>query len=262
VRRILPEARLFPKFIPGIGEVYLDLGETMCFPLFYSEVIQPETTIFKQFIRPKDVVYDIGANFGWTTAVAAKSASHVYAFEPGSSSLRLLRATAAARPNVTVYAIALGDADDQVDCYVSSRGDMTTIGSWNQFAPNLRALEKVGIRRLDSVVQSDHLPLPDFLSCDVEGYELKTFAGAQETLRRAQPIVFFEFGPGYGEVHGYALRDLLNALESCLPTATQFYRVRQNGELQDCFAETEDSSNNYLAIPPGRASITEHFDPR
>jgi FkbM family methyltransferase len=252
VRRISPEARLFPKFVPGVGDVYLDLGETMCFALFYSEPAQPETAIFETFIRPNYVVYDIGANFGWTTAVAAKSARHVYAFEPGSSSLRLLNATAATRKNVTVYPIALGEIDDQVDCYVSSRGDMTTIGSMNEFAPNVRSVERVPMHRLDSLVESEHLLLPDFLSCDVEGYELKMFAGAGETLKRAQPFVFFEFALSYGKAHGYELSDLLQSLQSRLAHGTRFYRVRQNGELQACSAVTDDSSNNYLAIPPSR----------
>src|ERR1017187_4968263 len=80
LRRVIPEARFFPKFFPSVGDVYLDLAETMCFPLFNSEVPQPETAIFEKFIQSDDVVFDIGANFGWTTAVAARSARHVYAF--------------------------------------------------------------------------------------------------------------------------------------------------------------------------------------
>jgi FkbM family methyltransferase len=252
LRRIIPNARLFPKHFPCIGTVYLDLAETMCFSMFLDEVPQPETAVFKRFIRPDDVVYDIGANFGWTTALAASLASHVYAFEPTSTALRLLRATAAGRPNVTVYPIAMGDSDDQIDCYVSSQGNMSTVGSPNQFAPTVRSVEKVAIRKLDSLIQSDHLPLPDFLKCDVEGYELKVFTGARETLRQASPIVFFEFGPGYGEVHGYKLSDLRNIIQSCLPAETKFYRLRDNGELLDCLAEPADASNNYLAIPPDR----------
>ena len=75
-------------------------------------------------LRPGDVVFDVGANVGRYTGVAADvvgQAGHVYAFEPGSDNVSTLRTQFAAASHVTVIAAAVGDSSGTASLYMDRR---------------------------------------------------------------------------------------------------------------------------------------------
>jgi hypothetical protein len=50
----------------------------------------------------------------------------------------------------------------------------------------------VSIRPLDEARREEHLPPPDLMKIDVEGYELEVLRGAAATLRECRPALFVE----------------------------------------------------------------------
>jgi hypothetical protein len=46
--------------------------------------------------------------------------------------------------------------------------------------------------RLDDLVESGELPEPQFMKVDVEGAELRVFAGARRLLERCHPTLFLD----------------------------------------------------------------------
>lgn len=139
-----------------------------------------DMAILLHFLRPGDLMLDIGANVGSFTVLGAKVAgARVEAFEPASETLPGLRANVAANgvgSLVTIHECALGDHDGQIE-----------------FSIGLDAVNRVGapgptravsLRRLDTVAEDMQ---PVMIKIDVEGYEPQLFAGAEATL--AKPSV-------------------------------------------------------------------------
>ncbi len=126
-------------------------------------------------LRPDDLMFDIGANVGSYTVLAAKVAgARVEAFEPAAETRPKLLANIAANEIgelVKVHDCALGDADGEV-----------------RFSVGLDSVNRVGapgegvmvpLRRLDSIAAGMD---PLMIKIDVEGYEPQLFAGADAIL--------------------------------------------------------------------------------
>jgi FkbM family methyltransferase len=161
----------------------------------------------KRFVKPGDVVYDIGANIGvyCRFLIQRFEASQVYAFEPMSSNQaqlqRNLALGAGCAGKVRVMRYAVGDedgtADFQVDDISSHSGslDAVTAGraseSRRQYGlPPM--VETVKVTRLDTIVSSEHLPLPDVIKLDVEGAEAMALRGARALLLSRKPRILIE----------------------------------------------------------------------
>jgi FkbM family methyltransferase len=149
-------------------------------------------------IKPGAVVWDVGANMGLFSFAAAGlsgPSGHVYAFEPDTFLVRLLRRSARLNPHAAPIEI--------VPCAIS---DTISLARFN-IAENNRAtsfLEKFGtgltggIREVQTVLTVpldwvvEQIPAPQVLKIDVEGAELSVFRGARQMLKASRPIVLFE----------------------------------------------------------------------
>lgn len=143
------------------------------------------------WVAPGDVLYDIGANVGAYSLIAAKQAgsgAKVYAFEPGYASFASL--------HTNIVLNHLGDLVTPLPIALSNRTGMEVLG--------LRDLEPGGARhvlgagssgegsvvyrqptlmcRLDDAVEWFRLPPPNHIKLDVDGGELAVLEGASRIL--------------------------------------------------------------------------------
>jgi len=141
---------------------------------------------FKSEIHRESIIYDLGANAGVYTLLAASQAAagHVYSFEPLDRNLEFLRRHIELNrfTNCTVIPAALH----------SSSG-------WAQFAegptPDMSALATGGSLRvktvaLDQLREAGTLPAPDLIKMDIEGNELEALHGAARLLESDRPIIY------------------------------------------------------------------------
>lgn len=133
---------------------------------------------------------DIGANIGNHCNFFAKYGAIGWAFEPSRRNYALLIRNA---PTFQCYQVALADTDGTCEfitfdscmgnSYVKSVfGDV--IQNWGEGAQS----ENVSRKPLDSFA----IDRPTLIKIDVEGAELQTLRGAQETLRRYKPALWIE----------------------------------------------------------------------
>jgi FkbM family methyltransferase len=185
---------------------------------------------FAAVIAPGTVVYDIGANVGFYTLLAAElvsPAGRVIAFEPLPRNLRYLEQHVSQNnlSNVDIIPAAVaaqsGDAffDDK---HGASMGHLSVAGSL-----------VVKTVRLDELVASGRIPAPDTMKIDVEGAEEQVLAGAAGLLSSKRPTIFLA-------THGDHLREV------CLQLLTQYgYSIVaiDGGDLEDTdeFLATPDS---------------------
>ena len=163
--------------------------------------------IFRRYLRPGDVVVDVGANIGNLTLQAAKcvgETGQVIALEAHPRTFTYLLGNLALNRvrNVNALNLAVGDHEGVV-AFSNQRQD-----DQNAVVSNETGLT-IPMRPLDAIVPAAaHVAL---LKIDVEGYERFVLAGAPDTLRRTD-CVFFEAYESAFARFGYATTDLLEAL--------------------------------------------------
>lgn len=150
------------------------------------------------WIKPGSVVWDVGANMGLVSFVAAGLAGptgKVYAFEPDTMMVRLLRRSAQLNPQaapVEVIPCAVGASISlsRFNIALHNRSTNFLEGFGTRLTGGIRETHTVLTIPLDWAAKQ--IPPPDFLKIDVEGAELDVFRGAAEMLRAKRPVIIFE----------------------------------------------------------------------
>ena len=193
-RNVRFRARLPRRF--GRRPIYLSPGNQL-------GVLKPGDAKFEayllgfvdRFIRPGDVVWDVGANMGIFSFPAAHAAAAVVAFEPDPYNQDLLARTRAENPDldVTVVHAAVSDKVGSAALRIPVRGR-----SANSLVGAVGGSDMGGVRELVSVKTVtldwalERHPAPAFIKCDAEGAELMILRGASKVLATARPLIEIE----------------------------------------------------------------------
>lgn len=160
---------------------------------------EPDTVAWIRTMQPGKTFYDVGANIGLYTMLAAKQGLNVFAFEPESQNFALLTRNLAMNmplcQNTVAFPICISDELRFDTLRLSS---LMAGGSCHSFASDLnyKREEKqwafkqgtVGFT-LDSLVYECGLPMPTHLKVDVDGFEDKVVAGATAVLSHVQSVL-------------------------------------------------------------------------
>jgi FkbM family methyltransferase len=130
------------------------------------------------YLRPDAIFYDIGANAGYYSLIAAHHVRHVYAFEPLPINVRYLRRHIAINRllNCTTVEAAVTDRDGMTSFHLGRTRCEGAVGDGGDLL--------VHAVRLDS-----YQVQPDVIKIDVEGGELGVLEGARRVLAH-HPVIF------------------------------------------------------------------------
>ena len=142
------------------------------------------------------VIYDIGANVGtWT--LLAKSlipAAHIHAFEPLPRHQTDFLCKCFTITDVTLHPIAVGSDNSTKAFHVTDFSDASSLlrpteESWKQFG--VREVNELPMQvfRLDDYKKMRHLPNPDLIKLDIQGYELEALRGCSECLESTKAVL-------------------------------------------------------------------------
>lgn len=159
---------------------------------------KPLRRLYRQLIKPGDLVFDVGAHLGDRTAAFAALGARVIAVEPQPQLLRWLRRLVGHKRNVTILPQALGSqagtaqlALSQTTPTVSSMATQwrERLHQTNQGFRHVRWEETltVTVTTLDALIQT--YGKPAFCKIDVEGFEAQVLAGLNYPI----PALSFEF---------------------------------------------------------------------
>ena len=166
------------------------------------------------YVKPGDVVIDIGANVGDTVRHYAERVGptgFVLAVEPHPVSAETLRARFADRPWVQVREAAVGTAQGYQMLYDDAQ-DSRRASLWesNVLKPSEQAYP-VPMATLDELAAACPR-VPALIKMDAQGAEAEILASGPETLRE-QPIVFLELWREGLSNAGATVADVLGPLE-------------------------------------------------
>jgi FkbM family methyltransferase len=145
----------------------------------------------QQRVGAGDVLYDIGANVGVYSLVAAKKpggGARVFAFDPSYLNIASLGANIVlnkVEDQITPLPIALSDATGMAIFALRSLEPGSarhSLGEEVSDEGSTRYRQPVMTFRLDDLVDRMGLPLPNHIKLDVDGGELAVLAGAARTL--------------------------------------------------------------------------------
>ncbi len=186
------------------AEFYVNsLGELVFIEGTLIDIRQGEIDVLKKIFEVLgrgDVAYDIGASIGSHTIFMAQRVGKegcVIAFEPGTNNYKKLMANINLNSlrNVTPINVAVGRHSGKESIYGYSED------SFGQFSiirhKDDRYIEEVEMVAGDIFVKDRHLPLPNIVKIDVEGYEYYVIQGLKKTLMQEKcRFVFCEIHPG------------------------------------------------------------------
>ncbi len=155
------------------------------------------SAFFRQRLKPGDVFFDVGANVGYHSMLAARTVGpggRVVAFEPHPAMRRLLTLNAVENQlaNVTIDARALGlssgSARIEVDLYDSGASAVALDGA--------AAAGSVGIEvvTIDQACM-DHGVAPAYVKIDAEGLEADILMGGRRLFSERSPKIVMEYCP-------------------------------------------------------------------
>jgi len=186
----------------------------------------PVQSALARFLRPGDTFYDVGANVGFFSLIAAHlvgPSGTVVAVEPVPANAAITRQNAARNnfANVRVLEIALGAEAGKAELHVTKHPGGATLSD-TENPPDVTGEIWVRVATLDDLVMAETRGAPRLVKIDVEGTELEVMKGMTATLSEFKPAVLFEvdapdterldakFSPirDFLESHGYKLHPL------------------------------------------------------
>src|SRR5215475_4519706 len=153
---------------------------------FFWGTYEPEQTqAFQKIIKPGDVVFDVGAHYGYYTLLSSElvgAKGKVFAFEPSPGNIPRLKKHLDINhcDNVQVIELALSDHAG------TARFDNHAGSGVGHLSPDGQI--EVQITSLDAI--SAKLPAPNVLKIDCEGAEIEVLKGGEKTIRSARPAIF------------------------------------------------------------------------
>ena len=213
-----------------------------------------ELLLMRNFIKPQNIVFDVGANVGSWSIHALQTCPDIklYAFEPHPQAHEAFKSRLA-QFSLNLFPIALSDAIGHVSfvSYVKVHRKNQLDGSSKSGFFHRPIIERGRDRHNHSTIQVQTIPLNDFcaahqieqidfLKIDTEGAELLVLKGAHQLLADNKiKHIQFEYGGTYPDAK-ITLKEVYELLASY---GYSIFRILPNGLLR--IPEWHSSLENY-----------------
>ena len=210
----------------------------------------PVQQALTNYLKPGDIFYDIGANVGFFSIIAAKlvgSRGRVYAFEPSPQNAADLR------HNIKINGFSNIDVIEKAVSSNSGKGKLLLAdycGAYSLSRTNFSttvARDEITVEliSIDDAFTSQKLLPPDVVKIDVEGAEEEVLRGMVQTIKQFQPIVIYEIDDKVREIFErkqQQINSILHALK---------YKIIF---LEDSYSEIAWHVGHSVAIPEKKRS--------
>jgi FkbM family methyltransferase len=182
-----------------IGAVRIARATIRSFRIYYGDRRRAAAMdrLYVTFVRPGDLVFDVGAHIGDRVASFQRLGARVVAVEPQPSMVRALRLLYGRSKSVAIEALAVGrepgrarmliNVDNPTVSSVSPAFVEAAHGAPGWETQRWSETADVAVTTLDALIAKHGVPA--FIKLDVEGFEAEALSG----LSQAVPALSFEF---------------------------------------------------------------------
>jgi FkbM family methyltransferase len=199
----------------------LDLKEGIDFGIFLGLYERSTTRAIRQWVRPGNIVLDVGANIGTHTLELARRVGpggKVFAFEPTVFAHSKLLQNLALNPSLAAIVkpeqLMLAASDDRAaELQIYSSWPLIRVDSLH--ANHLGRLQSTEGSRaicLDTYLRQAGVAGVDFIKLDVDGFECEVLEGARHCLDVFRPTILLELAPYVLRERGASLTQLVGIL--------------------------------------------------
>jgi FkbM family methyltransferase len=228
------KVRIYPKDVLG-RYIYIDgVFERDCW------------NFVRGFLRPGMVVFDLGANLGQYTLLAARRVGEhgrVHSFEPSHRIFGELQFNVELNglsERCTLNRLAVSDVAGvaRLSRYEEGAEVYGSLGTHQRSEASIVGYEEVQTVRLDDYIETNRIDHIDFIKMDIEGAELLALRGAGRLLAQENaPTILLEMGDVNSVGFGYKSTDLWDYLEGL---GYRLYSLGARGEsLRDAQRPTD-----------------------
>lgn len=186
-------------FRTGHGRLYWRAKKTV--------FLEDDTNKWINRFKHNDIFYDVGANIGVYTLMAAKLMNvKTFAFEPDIMSAKCLHENIFLNDvssNVTVFTCALSNYNGIANFHISSLSPGSALHSLfipNKFAAKRNTLlSRISVYRLDDIISYLKLTPPTKIKIDIDGMDFDVLLGAEMCLKNSIKEVLVESECGEDE---------------------------------------------------------------
>lgn len=221
----------------GLSEVEIAAGDLQGYKILLNlkaeksrwlGTYEPELAeAVREFVKPGNVVYDVGANIGYVSlllAHAAGPAGRVYAFEALPVNAERIRRNIALNgfeQRIHLVPQAVADKSGELTFYVHASVGMGKLaGSAGRSDEQYQAEITVPTLPLDEFVYQQGNPAPQVVKMDIEGGEVLALPGMKRILAEHHPLLLLEL---HGSESEKVAWEILTAAGYCLHEMTSGY---------------------------------------
>jgi FkbM family methyltransferase len=160
------------------------------------------------------VAFDVGVNYGYTSAWLSRWADRVYTFEPNPDNAVMIREQLRIRQihNVEHIPTAISDFQGEGVLHLKSVAGHHSLGDIGA-SPTIGTM-RVPITTLDWFAETRGINRVNLLKIDVEGFEPDVLRGARGLLSaRTIDLILFEYSPRFYRQRGIDSRAPITVLE-------------------------------------------------
>ena len=184
-------------------------------PMYFGSYAIPLVETMKRFLRPGDVFFDVGANIGYLSAIAAGlvgPTGQIHCFEPVPEYFDRVEKLAALNPGYAfrVNFCAAGEEPGKCKIYVTREPGQSTLVAAYKSDPEIVSTLEVPVIRLDAYAQQHGIERVALIKIDAEGFELPILRGLQGFFERTKlrPAILCEIAPGAYPLMGRKVSEL------------------------------------------------------
>jgi FkbM family methyltransferase len=190
---------------------------------YFNGDVEPEVqAVLHKYLRPGMIVYDVGANIGFFSLLAARlvgATGRVTAFEADPEIVARLRENVGRNQGapISVEGKAVWSSSIPV-FFARADAEVSPDRGLGHVVDNDAEKSASGTIRVEAVTVDEYVMksgAPNFIKCDVEGAEIEVFRGAEKLLNERKPVILCEM---HGEQNRQTLlKAFANLGYSCEP---------------------------------------------